>query len=413
MWTKLDRIQRDIEELAKFNSTPGRGLTRFSLTAEDRAARNYLKKELLGCGLKVFEDAAGNLTARREGLLQDAPVVMIGSHFDSVKSGGNFDGPAGVAAALETVRVLSERGIDTLYPIEVVAMIEEEGARFGASLYGSRAMAGKISVAQLKDRKDSEGISMFDALKNFGFRPEDIAAAQRLPGSIKAFLELHIEQGPLLESEGLDIGIVGDIVGIQDLIIKLIGRQGHAGTIPMHLRADALNAAARVIAKISDLAVAAGEGTVATVGWLSVKPGGFNIIPGEAEFSVDIRSGKQAHVDTVTQGIADFLQEMTQGTGVQFEMTSLMKVEPVRMSAGIVAIETACCEKMGLKSRIMSSGAGHDAMVMADLTDVGLLFVPSLAGRSHCPEEWTDYGQLQKGVEVYLHTVMELAEAQL
>ena len=255
MWTNQARIQRDIEELAKYNATPGQGLTRFSLTAEDRAARGYLRQQMQDCGLRVYEDAAGNLVGRREGELVDAPVVMIGSHFDSVKGGGNFDGPAGVSAALETARVLHERGTKTRYPIEVVAMIEEEGARFSASLYGSRSMAGQIDAVQLQERKDAAGISMYDALRDFGFNPDAIGMARRLPGSVKAFLELHIEQGPILEAEGLDVGIVQQIVGIHDMKVKLQGRQGHAGTIPMNLRADALVAAAKAVARIAELAV--------------------------------------------------------------------------------------------------------------------------------------------------------------
>jgi allantoate deiminase len=407
MWTNRARIQRDIEELAKYNATPGQGLTRFSLTAEDRAARGYLRQEMQGCGLSVYEDAAGNLVGRRDGELADAPVVMIGSHFDSVKGGGNFDGPAGVSAALETARVLYERGIKTRYPIEVVAMIEEEGARFSASLYGSRAMAGLIGLAQLQERKDINGISMYEALQDFGFKPDEIAAAERPAGSIKAFLELHIEQGPVLEAEGLEVGIVQKIVGIHDMKIKINGR-----TIPMHLRADALNGAAKMIAQIAELAIEEGEGTVATVGWLSVKPGGFNIIPGEVEFSVDIRSGKQQHVDNVSRRIGEVLQGISAGTGLTAELSSLMNVPPVRMAESIVDRQLAICERLGLKCSLMQSGAGHDAMVMAGITDVGLLFVPSLDGRSHCPEEWTDYEQLQKGVEVYLHTVLDLAEAE-
>ena len=227
---------------------------------------------------------------------------------------------------------------------------------------------------------------------------------------MKAFLELHIEQGPILEAEGLEIGIVQEIVGIHDMKIKITGRQGHAGTIPMHLRADALKAAAKVIVRIAELAVEEGEGTVATVGWLSVKPGGFNIIPGEVEFSVDIRSGKRQHVDNVSRRIGEVLQEISADTGVVAELSSLMNVPPVRMAENIVARQLAICERLGLKHRLMQSGAGHDAMVMAGIAEVGLVFVPSLDGRSHCPEEWTDYEQLQKGVEVYLHTVLEVAE---
>ena len=410
MWTKQERIRRDIEELAKCNATPGQGLTRFSLTAEDRQARIYLKQQMTDCGLAVREDAAGNVVGRREGLCKDGPVVMIGSHYDSVKQGGNFDGPAGVSAALETVRVFAERGIQTYYPIEVVAMIEEEGARFGASLYGSRAMTGQIDVQQLKTRRDQDGLSMYEALKDFGFEPENIFAAKREPEKLKAFLELHIEQGPVLETEGFDVGIVEKVVGIHDLHVKVKGKQGHAGTVPMHLRADSLNLAAKVIAKMADFAVEAGEGTVATVGKISVKPGGFNIIPGETEFTIDVRSSKESLVNQVVAKIEQMLAEQTKNSELQYEVTSLMKVPPVQMDEQIMAEEIRICQELGLKHRTMLSGAGHDAMVMAAATKASLIFVPSLAGRSHCPEEWTDYEQLQKGVELYCRTVLKVSQ---
>lgn len=411
MLTNLVRIQRDIEELAKCNATPGQGTTRFSLTQEDRAARQYLREEMGKCGLEVFEDAAGNLVGRREGELPDAPVVIIGSHFDSVKQGGNFDGPAGVIVALETARVLFEKGIKTMYPIEVVAMIEEEGGRFGAGLYGSRAMMGQVGISHLVACKDQAGISMYDALRTFGFNPDNIGNAARDPKKVKAFLELHIEQGPILETEGFEIGIVNRVVGIHQFKVAVKGLQGHAGTTPMTMRADALDVASKVISKVGDLAKQVGEGTVATVGWVAAKPGGYNIIPGEAAFSVDIRSGNANLVDFIGQEIEKLLAEFTANTDVTYEITNLMKVTPVEMATGIVAKEIAVCEKLGLKSKLMSSGAGHDAMVMAGMTEVGLLFVPSVGGRSHCPEEWTHYADLQKGAEVYLHTVLELAEA--
>lgn len=410
MWTSLDRIRRDIEELAKCNATPGNGLTRFSLTPEDQAARKYLKTEMRECGLTVYEDAAGSLFGRREGNRKNAAVVMIGSHFDSVKEGGNFDGPAGIAVALETARVLQEKGIKTQCPIEVAALIEEEGGRFPPGLFASRSMAGRVDTAQLLESKDANGISMYEALKSFGFNPDLVKNARRHPGSLKAFLELHIEQGPVLEKEGVDIGIVQHIVGIQQLRILIRGRQGHAGTTPMSMRADALVTAAKVVAAIADLAREEGDGTVATVGLLSIKPGGANIIPAEASFSVDIRAGKTEHIDSVSRRIEVLLKDFTRGTDLSYELKSLMKVDPVAMSPAIVKTERSVCDQLGLTSKLMLSGAGHDAMIMAGITDVGLLFVPSRNGRSHCPEEWTDFEQLRKGAEVYLRTVLELAE---
>lgn len=410
MWTKLERIRGDIEELAKCNATPGQGLTRYSLTTEDKMARVYLRQQMLDSGLSVSEDAAGNVVGRREGLMPSGPVVMIGSHYDSVKQGGNFDGPAGISAALETVRVLGERGIRTYFPIEVVAMIEEEGARFGVSLYGSRTMTGQVKVEQLQERRDQDGISMYEALKSFGFEPEKVLAAKRDPEQLKAFLELHIEQGPVLEKEGFDIGIVEKVVAIEELLIKVIGNPGHAGTVPMHLRADALNLSARIIAPIADFAIEAGSGTVATVGKIEVKPGGYNIIPGEVEFSVDIRSGEECRVDFVVKKIEQLLQDLTHNSGFRYEVSRLMKVSPVLMDAEIISEAVQISEDLGLKYRKMVSGAGHDAMVMASVTKTGLIFVPSLAGRSHCPEEWTDYEQLQRGIELYCRTVLKVAE---
>jgi allantoate deiminase len=217
MRTKLERIERDIVELSKFNSSKDGGLTRFSLTEEDRAARNYLKRELEKLDVKIYEDQAATLFARREGTDPAAPAIMIGSHFDSVRNGGNFDGPAGVVMALEIMRTLDENKVRTKYPIEFVAMIEEEGGRFGSGVFGSRAMAGLVTYEQLQANKDSEGVSMAEALEKFGFDPRRINEAKRDPSKVKAFIELHIEQGPILEKNDKDVGIVEFIV-VESLI---------------------------------------------------------------------------------------------------------------------------------------------------------------------------------------------------
>ncbi|PUU86869.1 MAG: allantoate deiminase, partial [Halanaerobium sp.] len=290
MLTKVERIKNDIENLSQFNVTPGQGLTRFSLTEEDRGARNYLKNELQKLNVDIYEDAAGSLVARREGTDKEAPVVMIGSHFDSVKNGGNFDGPAGVIMALEILRVMDENDIKTKYPIEFVAMIEEEGGRFGGGVFGSRAMTGQVDYQELLDFKDDDGISMAEAFEKFGFDPKKIKEAERDPKKLKAFIELHIEQGPVLENEAKDVGIVDFIVGINQIRVKVAGRADHAGTTPMDMRKDALSSAAEVISEIKNFALEAGSGTVATVGNLDVKPGAANIVSAEVEFSVDIRS---------------------------------------------------------------------------------------------------------------------------
>jgi allantoate deiminase len=410
METRLERIKKDIETLAKFTSTPGKGLTRFSFTEEDKASREYIKREMIQAGLIVYEDASGTVIGRLEGDLKNAPVVMVGSHFDSVKNGGNFDGPAGVVAALEIARVFHEKELKPKYPIEFIGMIEEEGGRFGGGLLASRAMAGKVTREQLNDFKDENGISIAEAMRSFGFDPDKIYQAIRKPETIKAFLELHIEQGPILETGGNDIGIVNYIVGIKEIEVNIIGRPDHAGTTPMNMRADALCAAAEVISKIGSFAVEAGEGTVATVGKLQVNPGAANIVPGEVQFLVDIRSKESALIDEVTSRIENELKKVSEDKGVTFTIVEKLGVLPVKLARQIVESLNKCCEELGFSKESMLSGAGHDAMVMAAITDVGLVFVPSKNGRSHCPEEWTDYEQLQKGIEVVYSAVKELAE---
>ena len=410
METKTDRIKRDIQELARFNATPGRGLTRFSFSPEDKMAREYIKGQMEAAGLKVYQDAAGTVIGRREGTGVGLPCIMVGSHFDSVKNGGNFDGQAGVVTGLEIARVLNENGIKTKYPIEFVALVEEEGGRFGAGLFGSRAMVGKVSAKELAENRDENGITTGEAMKNFGLDPGNIESARRLPGSVKAFMELHIEQGPVLEAAGKDIGIVNTIVGLRHYEVEITGRPDHAGTTPMDMRADALVLAARVITGINQMAKEAGEGTVATVGKLNVSPGATNIVPGRAVFTMDIRSAKEDNIQAIFDGARALLEEGCAGGELSFSINKKIAVSPVHAPAYMTDIFKEKCEKLGYSYKEMISGAGHDAMVMAEITDSCLIFVPSRGGRSHCPEEWTDYEQIQKGAQLMLETLLEIAE---
>lgn len=410
MQSKLVRIKKDIEELAKFNSTPEKGLTRFSFTNEDKKAREYLANEMKVIGLKVYEDAAGSLIGRIDGELQDGPVIMVGSHFDSVKNGGNFDGPVGVITGLEVARVIQENNIKLKFPLEIVALIEEEGGRFGSGLFGSRAMVGQVTKEQLLNNKDETGISMYEAMLSFGLNPDNINEAQRRSENLKTFIEVHIEQGPILEKSKQNVGIVEFIVGIHEFKVILKGRPDHAGTTPMDMRADALDVATKVISQISDLAKNVGEETVATVGVLKVKPGAANIVPSEVTFTVDIRSKSSECIKTVGNEIVKLLNLETDNGDVSFELVDLLKVSPVQLSKQLTDIFSKKANELGFSTRKMLSGAGHDAMVMNEITDVGLLFVPSKGGRSHCPEEWTDYEDIQKGVELVLNTVLELQQ---
>ena len=310
MKTYLRRIKRDIETLSKYNATPGNGLTRFSFTKEDGRARNYIKKEMEKAGLKVYEDAAGTIIGRLEGKNSKAPVIMLGSHYDSVKNGGNFDGNAGVVAALEIPRVLRDNNIQLNHPVEFIGIIEEEGGRFGSGLFGSRAMAGKISREELDLLKDDQGITIGKAMSDFGLDPDSISQAARNPKDIKAFLELHIEQGPVLEHEEKEIGIVEYIVGINQIEVSIEGRADHAGTTPMNMRKDALDSAVDVISNISNFAKSLEDGTVATVGTFLVQPGAANIVPGKVTFTVDVRSKEEKSISKVINFIKSGLEEI-------------------------------------------------------------------------------------------------------
>ena len=413
MKTNLERIKKDIENLSKFNATPEKGLSRFSLTQEDRQVREYLKEELQKMDVDIYEDEAANLFAKRKGTNNEHPSILLGSHFDSVNNGGHFDGPAGVIMALEILRTLEENNMNTKFPIEFVAMIEEEGARFGSGVFGSRAMAGMVSYEDLLRNKDEKGISMAEAMDDFGFDPKKIGEAKRNPEDIKAFIELHIEQGPLLESKEIDVGIVNYIVGINHFNVIIKGRPDHAGTTPMDMRADAMDTAAKVIGKIDGYAVHEKNGTVATVGSLQVKPGAINIVAEHVEFTVDLRSKDYESITRVQSKIRGELKELTKDNEcLSFQTEQMLDIKPVEMSKEILELFQKNAEKNSLNYEAMMSGAGHDAMIMRRITDAGLIFVPSKNGRSHCPEEWTDYEDLQKGIELIYDTILDLAEAQ-
>ena len=410
--SSAERIARDIEGLAEFTATPGMGMTRFSFSEEDRKTREFIKERMREAGLTIFEDGAGNLFGRREGKQADAPPIMVGSHFDSVKNGGNFDGPAGVVMALEIARLLHENKVETELPIEFAALVEEEGGRFGGGLFGSRAMTGQVSLTELDTSRDRDGISLGEAMKSAGFDPGRLEEAVRPEGSLRAFMEMHIEQGPVLESEGIDLGIVRTIVGIHQKEVEILGRADHSGTTPMDMRKNALTTASKAVLFLDEAARAAGAGTVGTVGKMEVYPGGTNIVPGRALFTVDIRSSEKEKLESLVTAFEKFLMKLGEEEGVEISMTEKLRVDPVKMSEKLCALFLPEAEKRGYSSKRLQSGAGHDAMMMASVAETGLVFVPSRGGRSHCPEEWTDCAQIKKGVDVVLGVLLTLAQGE-
>ena len=408
--TNIERIQKDIETLAQFSCVEGIGCTRFTYTKEFAQARDYIVSEMKAAGLTVREDAVGTVIGRLEGKNPNAPILMTGSHFDTVKTGGRFDGPAGVTAALETARTLHDEGFVPECPIEFVALPEEEGARFGGGLMGSRAMCGKLTQAEVDTYKDWDGVTIAEAMKGYGLDPTKIAEAKRTPSEIGTFIELHIEQGPILENNRTDVGIVEAIVGLRCLNVTVTGRSDHAGTTPLNMRADTMLATAKAIVAGTEKAKELNDGTVVTFGRVETIPGAFNIVAKETNFNIDCRSRGIESVNTVIDVIRTSLERsVAENPGLSFEMEEKTSALPVQMKAEVQELLEKHAAELNISTRKMLSGAGHDAMIMGALCDVAMVFVPSKDGRSHVPEEWTDYADLQKGVELEYRTIKELA----
>ncbi len=313
MKANIHRIQDHIEAIGRYTASPGEGTTRLSYSEEDRLARAYIKQQMSQYGLAVREDAVGNIYGRLEGTLPGAPAVIVGSHFDSVPNGGSFDGPAGVVTGLEVAALFQEQQLVPAYPLEVIAMIEEEGSRFGGGVLGSRMIAGQVTAAQLAEMKDGNGISAAEAMAMLGFHAEKVADALRTAKDTKAFIELHIEQGPVLENAGEDVALVDTIVGMTEIRVTIEGKAGHAGTTPMPGRADALAAAVTVIHQLPDLALKERDDTVLTVGKLSVYPNGANVIPSRVVFTVDIRSKNNQTIQRILKDVHNLVDSVHNG----------------------------------------------------------------------------------------------------
>ncbi|TJZ92963.1 Zn-dependent hydrolase [Paracoccus gahaiensis] len=404
------RIEALIEGIDRFNATPGQGTTRLTYSPEYAQARNFVASQMVEAGLAVREDAVGNVFGRIEGTNPGLAPILVGSHLDSVPNGGRFDGPAGVVAGIETAFLFRDLGLRPERPVEVIALIEEEGARFGGGLFGSRLLTGQVDPATLEDLRDDDGISAADAMRDYGLDPARAGQAALAPGAVHAFLELHIEQGPVLEAEGRDIAIVDRIVGLAQLKVTVRGRAGHAGTTPMDQRRDALVGAVGILSHLPDLARQLGRDSVLTVGKMEVLPGGANVIPDHVWFTVDLRAPAEADVRQLID-MVHATAAHAQGNGLTCTVEQQLYAAPTPLSGQIHAALTGQADALGVSHRVMVSGAGHDAMIMAGVAPTGLIFVPSRGGISHAPEEWTDYLQLARGIDVIFATIRQMSNA--
>ena len=402
-----DRIWQRLEALSAIGHTKTGGITRLSFTKEEQQAKDIVASYMKEAGLSVRVDEAGNLIGRKEGKNAAASVVIVGSHLDSVYNGGNFDGPLGVIAAVEALQAMNEQNIETEHPIEVAAFTDEEGARFSFGMIGSRGIAGTLTAEDLQ-YKDKDGITIAEAMMAAGLNPALVSKSARKQADVKAYVELHIEQGRVLEQQNLPVGIVTGIAGPLWLKLILEGEAGHAGTTPMNLRHDALTAAAKIMIAIETEAAKTGT-TVGTVGQLQVFPGGINVIPNRVEFTLDLRDIDEKVRDGVEEKILQQVREICQLQGINLTVELLQRIAPVPCSELVQSAAKTAFEELSYENFSLPSGAGHDGMQLKDLCPIGMLFVRSKNGISHNPDEWSSKEDCGHGAIALYKTIVNLA----
>jgi N-carbamoyl-L-amino-acid hydrolase len=398
------RLHGSLARLAEIGATAGGGVTRLALSDEDQASRDLVRQWFADAGLTVGVDDLGNLVGRRTGS-EAGPPVLLGSHCDSVVRGGRYDGALGVLGALEVVRTLNDHGGETRRPLAVVNWTNEEGVRFEPAMTSSGAVTGRFSRDYVYARTDREGHRFEDELRRIGYLGDEAAR----PLLAAAYLELHIEQGPVLEAAGLPVGVVGGIVGITWLEVVMEGQADHAGPSPMRLRRDALAAAARVVSGVERLAREQDEIAVATVGRLTVEPNVINTIPGRVTFSVDFRHPDPAVLERQVERLEGLVANVSRETGVTGSVRRFWTSEPTPFAPEIVAAVRAACEDAGVAYGELWSGAGHDAKYLADVCPSAMIFVRSQAGLSHCEAEYSTPEDIEAGANVLLGATIALA----
>ena len=395
-------VSESLDELAQIGGAPGGGVTRVAWSRELFAAYAWVGDRMRALGLEVEIDQAGNLIGRWDA--GSGSPVAVGSHLDTVPSGGRLDGVLGVVAAVHAVALLKQEGFQPQRPIWIVAFMDEEGTRFDAALFGSRAFIGD-DVSDLGERADATGTTVREAMREHGHELDRIAEANRIDG-VGAYLELHIEQGPVLEAEGVEIGVVTSIVGLRGYRVRLRGQANHAGTTPMRLRRDAFAGAARIALELREIARAR-DGITANVGKIAVAPGGTNVVPGFAEFTIDVRAATPEGLAELERLVGESVTRIAREEELDAELEQTYLLEPLELDPELVdAVECAAAAE-GATSRRMPSGAGHDAMVIGRRVPAAMIFVPSRGGISHSPEEYSSPVAVELGMRVLAATLRQ------
>jgi allantoate deiminase len=377
-------VMRRLDELARFSTESG-ALTRLYLSTEHKAAALQVQAWMQDAGMAAHIDAVGDVVGRYDGREPRLPALLLGSHIDTVRNAGKYDGCFGVVAAIQAVAALHASGERLPFALEVIAFGDEEGVRFPVTLTGSRAIAGTLNPAAL-DAKDVDGISVREALQQFGCNPFEIPSVPRRQADVLGYVELHIEQGPVLEAEGLPMGVVTAIAGASRLMAEVAGTAGHAGTVPMALRRDALATAAEMILAVEQIGRST-EDLVATVGRIDATPGAVNVVPGRARFTIDVRSPSDAVRTTAVARIQRELEAIAERRKVGLSLARTYDEAAAACAPWLVEQLSAALARSGIRQRRLPSGAGHDGLAMVALCPIGMLFIRCAGGISHDPAE--------------------------
>jgi len=394
------RMEQRIQALAQFGANPDGGVSRVAFSEADLAGREYIKGLMREAGLRVSVDTAGNIIGRREGREPGLPAILFGSHVDSVPGGGNYDGDLGVLGGIEVAQLLLDHKIETRHPLEVVVFTDEEGG-----MVGSLAMTGRWQGVAL-DAVSHSGKTIRDGVRAVGGDPDRLDLAQRKPGETLAFIELHIEQGAFLHDEGIPIGVVEGIVGIRWWEVAVEGVANHAGTTGMSRRRDALLSASELVLAVNRIATTLPGRQVATVGQIRAEPGAPNVIPGRVVMSLEIRDLAAERIQEVFDAIGAEAGRIAAARQTPIRFRESFSVAPAPTDERMRQIIASSAGDLGLRYKLMPSGAGHDAQDMAHIAPTGMVFVPSVLGISHSPKEYTSPEAMANGVNVLLRTVM-------
>ncbi|MCM2371502.1 Zn-dependent hydrolase [Aporhodopirellula aestuarii] len=404
----LQRIKSDILALAEIGRDPAdHGIYRMAFTDADMEGKRWLTDQIEAAGLTHSIDGAANISTKIEGS-SEAPEILVGSHIDTVPCAGALDGTLGVIAGLECLRCIRDAGLSLNRTIELVAFSDEEG-RFGG-MFGSQSVCGQLNPEKLATMTDMNGVRLEEELRRHGLDPMGALDAARNPESIEGYLELHIEQGPVLDRIGKPVGIVDEITGLFTWAVRFKGEANHAGTTPMDMRNDAFMGLADFAHEIPRILDENGsDRSRATIGKAQILPGATNTVPGLVEFSLDVRDTSEGVLEELSTAFRKALSAIARRRHLMFEFELKSYIAPVQCSAKMVEALTDQCRLLGLESNTMPSGAAHDAQIMGRMVPVGMIFVPSKGGQSHSPSEWTAWKDIEAGANVMLNTLIQLA----